>query len=156
MAKAKQLPSGNWRIQPHKTVNGKYIRISITAPTKKEAERLAANWEVEQEEINSKKETLKDVLDDYIKTCKAQGLSSSTTVDYISRSKYSFPDLIDKSFSDITTMDLQAQIDKRSESVSPKTLRNDISFFRAAAASRDTTINFAKLKVAKNPKRKKM
>lgn len=24
MAKAKQLPSGNWRIQPHKTVNGKY------------------------------------------------------------------------------------------------------------------------------------
>lgn len=156
MAKAKQLPSGNWRIQPHKTVNGKYIRTSITAPTKKEAERLAANWEAEQEMEDRKKETLKYVLDDYIKTCKAQGLSSSTIVDYISRSKNSFPDLIDKSFSDITTKDLQAQIDKRSESVSPKTLHNDISFFRAASSSRDTTINFSKLKVAKNPKRKKM
>ena len=156
MAKAKQLPSGNWRIQPHKTVNGKYIRTSITAPTKKEAERLAANWEVEQDVEDKKKETLKDVFDAYIKTCKAQGLSPSTIVDYKHRSKTSFPDLLDKNFEDIETKNLQAQIDKRAEKNSAKTIRNDLAFFSAATASRNKKIDFSKLKLAKNKKRKKL
>ena len=156
MAKAKQLPSGMWRIQPHKTIDGKYYRTSITAPTRKEAERLAANWEVEQDIQEKQKESLKAVFESYIKTCKAQGLSSSTIVDYQSRSKNSFPDLIDKYFFDITTVDLQEQIDSRSESVSPKTIRNDISFFRAACSSRNRYIDFSKLKIAKKKRRRKM
>ena len=111
MAKAKQLPSGNWRIQPHKTVNGKYIRTSITAPTKKEAERLAANWEVEKEEEKKKasKETLRDVLKKYIETCKSQGSSPSTIKGYTSQLKVSFVDILDIDINDLTTQDLICQ-----------------------------------------------
>ena len=158
MAKAKQLPSGNWRIQPHKTVNGKYIRTSITAQTKKEAERLAANWEVEQEEEKKKasKETLRDVLKKYIETCKSQGSSPSTIKGYTSQLKVSFVDILDIDINDLTTQDIQAQLDKRSKTVSPKTLSNDIAFIRAALSSRDHNINFRKLKIAKKKKRKKM
>ena len=44
MAKAKKLPSGKWRVQVFlgKDAEGKQIRRSITAPTKKEAEQQAA------------------------------------------------------------------------------------------------------------------
>lgn len=156
MAIAKKQSSGKWRIQPQKTVNGKQIRTSITAPTKKEAERLAAIWEAVQEEEDDKKETLKDVFDQYLNTCKVHDYSPSTIKEYTSRSKTSFPDLLDKLFYKITTNDIQKQIDKRAESVSPKTLRNDIAFLRAAVATRNNSINFARIKIAKKKKRKKL
>lgn len=46
MAKAKKLPSGSWRAQVFVGLdeNGKQIRKSFTAPTKKEAEFLAAEF----------------------------------------------------------------------------------------------------------------
>ena len=44
MAKAKKLPSGNWRARAYDGLgaNGKKKYISFTAPTKREAEFLAA------------------------------------------------------------------------------------------------------------------
>lgn len=46
MAKAKKLPSGNWRCEAYIGVDaaGKRIRKSFTAPTKKEAEFLATQY----------------------------------------------------------------------------------------------------------------
>ena len=53
MAKAKQLPSGSWRVQIYagEDDNGKPIRKSFTAPTKKEAEFMALNYQVHNKEI---------------------------------------------------------------------------------------------------------
>lgn len=59
MATAKKLPSGNWRVLIYshtEKVDGKDVKRykSFTAPTKKEAEYLAAQWKVgaEQEKKN--------------------------------------------------------------------------------------------------------
>ncbi|MBR1709260.1 MAG: site-specific integrase [Clostridia bacterium] len=156
MAKAKQLPSGNWRIQTYKMVNGKAIRKSFTAPTKKEAEKLAMLWDLEQEEAVDQEETLQAVFEDYIRTCKAQELSPSTIKEYTSRATYSFDALLGHKYQDLKTIDVQKQIDKRAATVSAKTLRNDLSFLRASLASRKHDINFAKIKIAKKKKRKKL
>lgn len=156
VATAKQLKSGSWRVQTYKMVNGKPVRASITAPTKKEAERQAALWDAEQTENSNKKESLKEVLQEYIATCKAQGLSPSTLKEYISRANNSFPDLVDKKWDTIKTQDVQAQIDKRIETVSPKTIRNDLIVLKGALASRGPNINFNKLKIAKMKNRKKI
>ena len=46
MAKAKKLPSGSWRVRVYdgKTAEGKNIYKSFTAPAKKDAEYLAAEY----------------------------------------------------------------------------------------------------------------
>lgn len=48
MAKAKKLPSGNWRVQvySHTDADGKRHYESFTASTKKEAELMAAEFGV--------------------------------------------------------------------------------------------------------------
>ena len=52
MAKAKKLPSGNWRVQVFAGTdsNGKRIMKSFTAETKKEAEFLAAQFTARHKE----------------------------------------------------------------------------------------------------------
>ena len=150
-----KLSSGNWRLQVYKKINGKGYRKSITAPTKKEAEHLAELWATEIEE-EVKNEKLKAVFDDYIQTCKAQGLSPSTIMEYASRAKTAFPDLLDFHLKAITTNHIQKALNARSETVSAKTLRNDLSFLRAAVASRNHNIKFDRIKIAKRKKRKKL
>ena len=46
MANAKKLPSGSWRVRVYdgKDQNGKDVYKSFTAPTKKQAEYLAAEY----------------------------------------------------------------------------------------------------------------
>ena len=80
----------SWRIQPSKKLSdGTLVRTSITAPTKKEADRLAALWYEQQEESRSKR-TLGDSIDDYINSCEKSGASPSTIKEYTSRRKNSF------------------------------------------------------------------
>lgn len=158
MAKAKQLPSGRWRVQPQKTLSdGSHVRTSITAETKKETERLAAIWIAEQEEKKKKKKTLEDVMNEYIDTCKAQKLSPSTIRTYTMLARKSFNDIKHISIDNLTLQDIQRQIDIRSEEMEPKTLRNGIGFIRACLnALTDTNFNYRKLKVKKIKKRKKI
>ena len=62
MAKARKLPSGNWRCLVRKTIDGKQISKSFTAPTKKEAEFLAAEWVASEED---KVDNLITMMDGY-------------------------------------------------------------------------------------------
>ena len=78
--KARKLPSGNWRAYPCKTIDGKKIRKSFTAPTKADAEFLASEW------IAKKKEseilpTVSEVIDRYLNSKKGI-LSPSTLKSY--------------------------------------------------------------------------
>lgn len=67
MAKAKKLPSGKWRVQVFlgKDAEGKQIRRSITAPTKKEAEQQAALLAA-QRNITTSRMTVSQAIDRYI------------------------------------------------------------------------------------------
>ena len=75
MAKAKRLPSGNWRIQVstgEKNEKGKYIYQSITAPTAKEAELAALEYQVKHKEFarNPSNMTLSEAMERYIESKK--------------------------------------------------------------------------------------
>ena len=80
MPTARKLPSGNWRVRVYIGMdnNGKKQYKSITAPTKKEAERLASIQQYEQIESNI---TLGDAMQDYINS-KANILSPTTLAGY--------------------------------------------------------------------------
>lgn len=67
MAKAKKLPSGKWRVQVFlgKDAEGKQIRRSITAPTKKEAEQQAALLAA-QRNVTTSRMTVSQAIDRYI------------------------------------------------------------------------------------------
>ncbi len=81
MAKAKKLPSGNWRCLVYigKDQDGKRKYESVTAPTKKEAEYKAAEIRLHCESHNTRTEnlTLSEGIDKYIAS-KENILSPST------------------------------------------------------------------------------
>lgn len=85
MAKAKKLPSGNWRVNQYvgKDANGKRIYKSFTASTKKEAEYMAANYTLngDHEQKPPAELTLAEAYDRYIES-KSNVLSPSTIREY--------------------------------------------------------------------------
>ena len=72
MANAKRLPSGNWRAQVYigKDISGKRIIKSVTAPTKRETEYLAAELlsrtDASRFVTHDKNMTIGDAVDQYI------------------------------------------------------------------------------------------
>jgi hypothetical protein len=85
---AKKLPSGNWRAQAFKIIDGERVRKSFTAPSKAEAEFLASEWVTRTTETK-KMPTIAEVVDSYIKHREAV-LSPSTTRTYISYRESNF------------------------------------------------------------------
>ena len=65
--KQKKLPSGTWRVQVFlgKDANGKNIMKSFCAPTRKEVEKLAAEFELTGKK-NLKRFTVGQALDGYM------------------------------------------------------------------------------------------
>ena len=81
---AKKLPSGNWRVQAFVGTDkdGKKIRMSFTAPTKREAERQASVYIAEHKKSSSPFEmTVGDAIERYI-SAKTAVLSPSTILGY--------------------------------------------------------------------------
>ncbi len=82
MAKAKQLPSGSWRVQVYagKDAAGKRQYLSFTAHTKKEAEYQALQWQLHYREISrdSTAMTLQEAMEKYIQS--KDGILSPSTI----------------------------------------------------------------------------
>lgn len=140
MASAKKLPSGSWRVNACKTINGKKIHKSFTVSpndyagdwraAKKQAELLANNWALEKEEekhIITVKKALYEFLD-----FKKESLSPSTYKDYLNMPQY-FESIFDKDINDIDDDIIQSFIDTYSKNgLSPKTSKNRIGFLKSA------------------------
>lgn len=153
MATAKKLPSGSWRVRT--CTDGK--RRSYTAPTKKEAERLAAIGEEEEKERANKSMTLEEAMRGYIETCKAQGYSPSTIREYTARSKNSYSDIIKYRLERITPQDVQSVLDSRiNQGKGVKTVRNDWFLLRAVLGSYAPSLNLNRVRIAKKAKRAKL
>ena len=90
MAKASKCPSGNWRVQLYcgKDKNGKRILESFTAPTRKEAEHMAAAFDGDRKHRAADRAAgriqLAEAMDTYIETCRAMGRSPATIRGYCS------------------------------------------------------------------------
>lgn len=142
MAKAKKLKSGSWRCLAYshtervwdpkkKDWTEKRIYESFTAPTKKEAELMAAEFAVTK---NVKKRpenmTLYDAIDKYIQI--KEGVLSPTTVrTYKSARRTHFEDIGDLSIRDINSSAIQSWISDLSRRLQPKTIKNTYGLLAA-------------------------
>ena len=127
MAKAKKLPSGNWRARVYdgRGEDGKKKYISFTAPTKREAEFLAAEHAAKRKGASPVREdkTLRECYDRYIEI-KRNTLSPTTVLEYERSARRDFPDLMPLRLSRITQEAVQSAVSIMSATHSPKSVRN--------------------------------
>ncbi|MBR1528658.1 MAG: site-specific integrase [Oscillospiraceae bacterium] len=135
MASAKKLPSGNWRIQVYagKDENGKNIMKSFTAPTKREAEAMAALYAVQRKEEKNAKMTVGQAIDSYI-NMKENILSPSTIGGYRITRKNHIQGLMNTPLEKLTNAEIQREFNEEAKRLSPKTLRNAHGLLSAALA----------------------
>lgn len=134
MAKAKKLPSGSWRclVYDYTDQSGKRHYESFTAPTKKEAELMAAEYSVKgKTEKRPENLSIYDIIDKYIQL--KEGVLSPTTVrTYKSARRTHFEGIGDISIRDISNTAIQAWVSALSKRLQPKTVRNTYGLLAAA------------------------
>jgi integrase len=127
MAKAKQLPSGNWRALCYagKGPDGKRKYESITAPTEKECNYLALEFELKHKEISkdSGNMTLKEAIKAYIDS-KDGILSPATITGYRRKSKNHLQGLLNCKLNKLSQEMIQRAINDEAKKHSPKTVRD--------------------------------
>ena len=140
MASARKLPSGAWRTQAKKTINGKKVVKSFTVhpnetkgdsrKAKAQSELLAREWQISAEDSEVYGLKVRDAMDQFIKD-RSKVLSPSTITNYKRLIPY-FESIMDICIDDLRTDDLQPLVNEWSISVRAKTIRNRISFLLAA------------------------
>lgn len=125
MAKAKKLPSGNWRVQASAMSEGKTVRKSFTAPDKKKAEMAALEWQRKMFKYNDQPTelTLGEAIQKYIDS-RRNILSPVSIATYEKLKRNYFVDLQQKRLSNISQNMLQAEINSLSGRLAPKTVRS--------------------------------
>ncbi len=123
--KARKLPSGKWRCQAYVTRgDGTVDRKSFTAATRKEAERLAAEYACEaQRVLVDANLTLQEAVERYI-AAKAGVLSPASVNTYTGYARTRLGALKDRRISSITTADLQLWVSDLAEERSAKYVKN--------------------------------
>ena len=128
MATAKKLPSGSWRIQifDYQDSGGKKHYRSFTARTRKEAERMAANYQIRGKSAVSDAHphiTIADAIKRYI-GAKNGSLSPSTIRGYKAMERNYYKDVADKDIFTLTSEDMQLFVSSITPKVRPKTVAN--------------------------------
>lgn len=136
MPNARQLPSGAYRVQVfagYVYVDGKKKRKyeSFTAPTKRKAEKMAAEWN-DARIARGKDLTVHDAIDRYI-AAKEGVLSPSTIRGYrqMQNTRYELVETI--MVSKLTTEDMQMFVSQMSSLVGTKTTKNAYGLLISAA-----------------------
>ena len=127
MATARKLPSGSWRVRVYLFTDpeGKKHYKSFTAPTKKEAERMALNCSGVSED-----RTFEEAAEAYI-SHRINTLSPRTIEDYKRTSRLYLNGLNRIRVDKVTQRDVQKVIDYWAGELSPKTVANIHSFISA-------------------------
>ena len=139
MAKAKKLPSGNWRIlaYSHTDITGKRVYESFTAPTKAEVEYMAAEFVKGKQSIDFQKKRSREEMT--VRECgikflhDMEGILSPTTLQgYEKDLNNSFVTIMDTRVKDLDDDAMQEAIlaemkrtTRNGNTVSSKTLRNE-------------------------------
>lgn len=123
MFKPVQLPSGSWRVQVYlgKTPAGKKITKSVTAPTKKEAERQAALLACEAELVANAPPTFQDAAMAYVDHRRGV-LSPWTVTTYTRIIRRDLAPLADMTLDKINSKTVQAFVSTFALDHSPKTV----------------------------------
>lgn len=164
MAKAKKLPSGNWRVNQYvgKDDNGKRIYKSFTASTKKEAEYMATAYVLnyKREEVALKTNqveqmTVREAMQEYIRI-KENILAPSTIYGYEVSMKNRFLDIQSILLFNLTNARIQESINKDALKVSPKTIANASGFLSAVLGQFRPDFRYKITLPAKEPKIKEL
>ena len=124
MATPKKLPSGNWNVMVFSHMeDGKRKYVSFTAPTKAEANRLAAEFQAnKQNESRPQNVTIGDAVNKYIRI-KSNVLSPRTKREY-KRYVKQFEPIKNIRIGSLETRDLQDFANELSKTKAPKTVKN--------------------------------
>lgn len=146
MAKAKKLPSGNWRVKAYIGVgeDGKKKYKSFTAPTKKEAEYMASEYLMDiKYKSTADKILFKDAMLNMIEL-KKPVISPSTYRQYMQYYNHSYFDSIKNTpVTALTDKQVQKMINSWvDEELSPKTIQNLHSIFLSTVKTVDKRIVF--------------
>ena len=133
MAKAKKLPSGNWRVQvfSHKDASGKNHYESFTASTKAEAEMLAATFAGTKHRTSRTDMTVIEAIQGYI-NAKEAVLSPSTIREYKRAIKRDYDSIASLKIKRLTSEDMQLFISRLSATLAPKTVKNRYALLTAS------------------------
>lgn len=154
MAKATKLPSGNWRAVAFVGTdeNGKKIRKSFTAPTKREAERAAAHYLTQKHhDDRPENKTVKEVISAYIES-KENVLSPSTILNYRSILRNLQQDFTALPIVAVDQKTIQRVINSYTVGRSPKSTRNASALITSAfkQAALDVNLNISLPQKVKN------
>lgn len=132
MFKPVQLPSGNWRVQVYlgKTPEGKKITKSVTAETKKEAERQAALLVLDAEEEAKAPVLFSAAADAYI-AARRGVLSPNTVSEYKRMIRSDLKDIKDTPVLKLNSKRVQELVSDLALKRSPKTISNIYGFVSA-------------------------
>jgi hypothetical protein len=119
MAKAKQLPSGAWRVQVYnKGGDPKYV--SFTADTEDEANFRALEWKLSRERKARIGLTVGEAIDQYIEL-KDGVLSPTTIANYRVIRRNNIQSLMDVPVKSLTQVMVQQAINEEAKTISPRT-----------------------------------
>ena len=143
MATAKKLPSGSWRVQvySHTDNDGKKHRESFTAPTKREAEAMAAEWANKKDRRKRANLTIGEAIDGYI-AAKEGVLSPSTIRGYVRMRRNNIAAIENIPLPKLTSEDLQLFISDLARTMSPKTVANIYGLVSASVALYEPDLTF--------------
>lgn len=134
MATARKLPSGNYRVLEYSHMeNGKRKYASFTAPTKKEAEFMAAVFKAEQHHESNAGPTVSEAIDTYIES-KRHVLSPSTIMGYKSIKRNAFPELMKLRSRDLTDAVIQRAVSIHAINHSTKATKNAFALLSSSVS----------------------
>lgn len=155
MPKAKKLPSGSWRcrVYSHTDENGHKHQESFTAPTKAEAEMMAAEYAASKKRRARHDLTVSEAIEGYITAREA--VSSPSTIRGYKQMQRNYYDSIGQlKVRNLTSEDMQLFISELvKKDLSPKSIRNIYGLLTASVALYDDKLTFRVKLPAKQKKR---
>lgn len=151
--KATKLPSGNWRCRAYDNKTKKCK--SFTAPTKKEAEYLAAEWlNGKNQKRSLSRETVAQCVRNYIES-KENILSPSSIRGYLIILNNSINEIENININDLTERDLQSWVNRNASRYKPKSVKSQYGLVTAALRQAKIMLDFNSVLLPRIPKSEK-
>lgn len=158
MAKAKQLPSGSWRVRVYDSETGKYLSFTSSLPGKAgktEAEFLAKEWQTgRKKRIVSSQKTVYDLVKEYIES-KESLLSPSSIRGYYIILNNALGDFGGKKVKLLTEKDLQFWVSQNAQKYAPKSVKSQYGLVTAALRQERIQLDFGSVLLPKIQKTEK-
>lgn len=143
MATAKKLPSGNYRVRVYDKQTNKYK--SFTAPTKREAERLASDYLDTHEVVATTELTVGQAVEEYIKS-KEGVLSPATVRGYYIVYNNALNEISNVKIKNINSKIIQTWVSNNAKHYSTKSIKNQFGLVYAALKQNNVKLDFSGIK----------